>query len=49
MYGSECLEHHGLVDFSIAVAVHLSVPCEMEQNAKMILAFAFLQDFTGPF
>jgi hypothetical protein len=48
MYGSKCLKHHGLMDFPVAVAVHLSLPCEMGQNAKVILAFAFVQNFTGP-
>lgn len=48
MYGSECLKHHGLVDFPIAYAVHLSLRCEVEQNARVILAFACFAEFTGP-
>jgi hypothetical protein len=48
MYGPKSLKRHGLADLPSAISVHLSLPCEMKQNAKEIVALAFLQNFTGP-
>jgi hypothetical protein len=48
MDGLKFLKQPGLAEFPITVTVRLSLPFELEQNAKMILAFAFIQTFTGP-